>query len=120
MNRVIQDASELRRLIAENPDLPIVVLCNSEMVADDYYCLWYANSVKCDVGIILDVELPFKNDKTYTDEDEFQEDLEEWLWDEMCEEEYEPDEAVFEEAVKEKMKYYEPYWKKVIEVWCDN
>lgn len=113
---MVNDSKELKELIMQRPELPLIVLCNSEVVADDSYCWWYANDVRCNVGIYLDKE-PEWTDKFYTDEDEFNEDLEEYIWDT-----YKADGVSDEQLeclVNEKIKEYEPHWKEAIEVWCD-
>lgn len=120
----MHDASELRNMIAEHPELPVVVLMDGEACPDEYRW-WYANSVKCSIGVILDCELDW-SDKTYTDEDEFEEDLEEEVSEEIGryfpghEDDWEPSDDEFESKVKEELQKYEPYWTKVIEVWCGN
>ena len=102
----------LKKLIAEHPDYPIIVVCDSEVVADDGYAWWYAPSLYFSLGEILDCEQDINDEKVYVDRDDFEEDLQ----DKLCwQDEYEPlsDEA-FKKVVAEKLKEYEPYWKPVI------
>ena len=37
LNMFIKQTDELKKLIVEHPDYPIVVLCSSDVVADDVY-----------------------------------------------------------------------------------
>ena len=108
---------ELKKLIAEHPDLPIVVLVGSEVVADDDYNWWYAPDISFSFGEILDCEQDVNDVKIYTDRDDFEEDLRDLMWD--LDEFEGAAEEEFEEAVKERLADYEPYWKKVIQIRAD-
>lgn len=107
----------LKKLIADHPDLPIVVIVNSEVVADDDYNWWYAPDVSFSLGELLDCDQDVNDMKVYTDRDDFEEDLADILgdsgdYDETTDEE-------FDKIVKEELKKYEPYWKKVIQIRAD-
>ena len=108
---------KLKKLIAEHPDLPIVVIVNTEVVADDDYNWWYAPDISFSLGEILDCEQDVNDMKVYTDRDDFEEDLADVLgdsgdYDETTDEE-------FDKIVQEELKKYEPYWKKVIQIRAD-
>lgn len=108
---------ELKKLIAEHPDLPIVVIVNAEVVADDDYNWWYAPDISFSLGEILDCEQDVNDEKVYVDRDDFEEDLADILgdsgdYDETTDEE-------FDKIVQEELKKYEPYWKKVIQIRAD-
>ena len=66
---------ELKKLIAEHPDLPIVVLTNEDVVAGDDYGWWYAPKISFSLGELLDCEQDVNNEKVYVDRDDFEEDL---------------------------------------------
>lgn len=107
----------LKKLIADHPDLPIVVIVNSEVVADDDYNWWYAPDVSFGLGELLDCDQDVNDMKVYTDRDDFEEDLADILgnsgdYDETTDEE-------FDKIVQEELKKYEPYWKKVIQIRAD-
>ena len=107
----------LKKLIADHPDLPIVVIVNSEVVADDDYNWWYAPDVSFSLGELLDCDQGVNDMKVYTDRDDFEEDLADILgnsgdYDETTDEE-------FDKIVQEELKKYEPYWKKVIQIRAD-
>lgn len=114
-NMLIHDTTELRKLILENPDLPIVVLADGETSCADDSMWWYQSDVKCHKGIMLDYDLEW-TDRTYDDETDFEEDLAEYLYDEHDD----LTEFQLEEFVKEKLKEYEPYWRDVIVVKVGN
>ena len=108
---------ELKKLIAEHPNLPIVVIVSSDVVADDDYAWWYAPDIRFTMGEILDCEQDINDEKTYIDRDDFEEDLADILgdsgdYDETTDEE-------FDKIVQEELKKYEPYWKQVIQIRAD-
>lgn len=117
LNMFTAQTDELKKLIAEHPDMPIVVIVNAEVVADDDYNWWYAPYISFSLGEILDCEQDVNDMKVYTDRDDFEEDLADILgdsgdYDETTDEE-------FDKIVQEELKKYEPYWKKVIQIRAD-
>ena len=108
---------ELKKLIAEHPDLPIVVIVNAEVVADDDYNWWYAPDVSFSLGELLDCDQDVNDMKVYTDRDDFEEDLADILGDSGDYDETTGEE--FDKIVQEELKKYEPYWKKVIQIRAD-
>lgn len=109
---------ELKKLIAEHPDLPIMVIVSSDVVADDDYAWWYAPDIRFTMGEILDCEQDINDEKTYTDRDDFEEDVrycienDDNLMESITDEEY-------EKEVKKILDEYEPYWKDVIQIRAD-
>lgn len=116
-NVIIHDAAQLRRLIAENPEFPIVVLVGEEANSGDYswaYCM----DVYCSVTYILDISNPYDNDgeRVFTDKDKFED---------AIADSYLPDDGIWTEEkmnayVKAELEKYEPYWKKVIAIYATN
>ena len=83
LDMFIKQTDELKKLIAEHPDYPIVVIVDSEVVADDYGW-WYAPCLSFSIGEILDCEQDIDEEKTYIDRDEFEEDMiSKFEWDEV-------------------------------------
>ena len=83
LDMFLKQTDELKELIAKYPDYPIVVLVDSEVVADDYGW-WYAPEIRFGIGEILDCEQDVDDEKTYIDRDEFEDDLRDKLsWDEI-------------------------------------
>ena len=110
----LKQTDELKELIAKYPDYPIVVIVDSEVVADYDYGWWYAPEIRFDIGEILDCEQDINDEKTYIDKDEFKEDVEYYL---SCYDGYETyTDEEFDKLVEEKYQEYEPYWKKVIQI----
>ena len=117
LNMFMKQTDELKKLIAEHPDYPIVVIVANEVVADDFYGWWYAPSLSFSIGEILDCEQDVNDEKVYVDRNDFEEDLADILgdsgdYDETTDEE-------FDKIVQEELKKYEPYWKKVIQIRAD-
>lgn len=117
LNMSMKRTDELKKLIAEHPDYPIVVMVANEVVADNFYGWWYAPSLSFSIGEILDCEQDVNDEKVYVDRDDFEEDLADILgdsgdYDETTDEE-------FDKIVQEELKKYEPYWKKVIQIRAD-
>lgn len=54
---LVHDSEKLRRLIAENPDLPIVVLAGEEANSGDWYWM-YCTDVDCGIDSSLISVLP--------------------------------------------------------------
>jgi hypothetical protein len=110
-----QKTDELKRLIFENPDLPIVVLANESSTSDNWY--WtYCSSISFGIDEILDCDFYDYNDAVFTDKDRLEEYIEDMLYDEYCEKSDEE----YEKAIKDKLAELEPYWKKVIAIYATN
>ena len=113
---------ELKRLISEHPDYPIVVLAGEEANSGDYNWM-FCSYVQFEVTEILDFECPYEDEVVCTDREEFAERFEEWLWDEMCDESeagFDPKEEEFQARLKAELAKFEPYWKKVIAITASN
>lgn len=114
---IVHDTAELRKLIAENPDLPIVVLVGEEAYSGEWG-YEYCTNASCGLDEILGCEIPFGNGIVPTDKDDFKEQLADYLcdlpeWKTLSEEE-------FDRRLKEEVAKYDPYWKKVIAIRADN
>ena len=111
---LIYDASELRKLIIEKPDFPLVIFAGRNTYCEDYS--WIAcTDVRVSIGEVLDCEQSVKEDYIYCDRKEFEDDLWNYL-----EDEFEGDDEEFFEFIKNKLKEYEPYWKSAIIIYADN
>lgn len=110
---VTKKTEELKRLIVEHPDYPIVVLTGEDANSGDYYWM-YCTDIRFDVGEILDAEYFDFNDEMITDRDRLEEVVEERLFDTGLEGEE------LEKAVKAKVAELEPYWTDVIAIYATN
>ena len=108
-------SDELKKLILENPDLPIVVLAGEEANGGDWY--WtYCSSISFDIGEILDCDFYDYDDTVFTDRDRLEEYIGDMLYDEYCNKSDEE----YEAAIKQKLAELEPYWTKVIAIYATN
>ena len=116
---LIHDSTELRKLIAENPDLPIVVLADEESASPDYSST-YCSSVHCFLGWLLDVKTPYDHPDGYvfSDKDGFENAIVEAFENGKQYEDLSNDE--FFEAVKKEMEKYEDDWVQVIVIHASN
>ena len=117
LDMFIKQTDDLKRLIAEYPDYPIVVMCSNEVCADDDFLWWYAPCLSFEIGEILDCEQDINDEVVYVDRGKFEEDLQDRLADDK---QYEniPDKE-FDNIVEAELAKYEPYWKKVIVIKAD-
>lgn len=116
---LVHDAAALRKLITENPDLPIVVIAGEEANSGDWG--WqYCNDVDCNITEILDIKTPFDRDDgiIFDDRGDFEEAVAYVLEDrEECKT---MTNAEFDEAVKREVAMYDGCWRKVIAVYVTN
>lgn len=118
MNRtysLTKNSDELKKLILENPDLPIVVLANEDSVCD-YWGWTYCSSISFGINEILDCDFYDENDCVFVDRDYF----EEKIADDIYDENEEASDEYCEELIKRELEKYEPYWKKVITIYATN
>lgn len=105
----------LRRLILENPDLPIVILADESSVIDNG--AWtFCSKISFKIEEILDCEYYDYGDMVITDRDR----LEEIIEDNLYEKYHDKPESEYDAAIKAEVEKFEPYWKKVIAVWATN
>ena len=113
---ILADTTELRKLILENPTLPIVILCGKNSKSGEYGWI-YASDIRFDLGEILDCDQPINEEIVYSDRDMFNEQLDEWLWDKEL---GAIGEEAFQKMLAEEKAKYEPHWKKCILIYADN
>ena len=110
-----KDTEELKKLIAENPDLPIVILADED--SHGFYSGWtYCTSITFSIAEILCCDFYDYNDGIIDDRDR----LEELIGDDIYDKHPDMPEDEYEAAIKKEVVKYEPYWKKVIAIWATN
>lgn len=116
LNMFYSQTDKLKKLIAEHPDYPIVVMVGYEVVGDDYGW-WYAPEIRFSLGELLDCEQKINDEKTYIDRDDFEEDVRYFV---ECDDRFDnsTDEEI-EAEVRRILLTYEPYWTKVIKIMAD-
>lgn len=108
------DASELRNLILENPDLPLVIFSGSDVYNDGYICM-VCTYVSASIGEVLDCEQEANGLRVYHSRTDFEDDIRRFLGDEFA-----GDDKEFDEFVAKKLSEYEPYWKKAIIAYVEH
>lgn len=108
-------SDELKKLILENPDLPIVVLAGEEANGGDYSWM-FCSSVSFSIDEILDCDFYDYNDAVFCDRDR----LEEYVADMLYGEYYKKSEEEYDQAIKDKLAELEPYWTKIIAIYATN
>ena len=108
-------SDELKKLIMENPDLPIIVLASDDANCGDW-CWQYCFHVSFGLDEILDHDYSDYDDEVFHDRDR----LEEKISDDLYDEYFDKSEEEYDAAVKRKMEELEPYWTKVIAIYASN
>ena len=114
-NLLFTKTDELRKLILENPDLPIVVLAGTDANIGEYGWM-YCSNVSFGIDEILDYDITDYEDCIFTDRDYF----EEYIIDSLADEYEGKSDEEYDNAIKKEIEKYEPYWKNVIEIRADN
>ena len=110
-----KSTTELKELIEQYPDYPIVVLAAEDAVSDDY-SYTYCSDITFDIGTILDCEAICNKERVYSDKKDLIEDMRIYL-----EDEYEDlSEEEFDKTVDNEVAKYDSYWKDVIVVYAGN
>lgn len=108
------DAKELRKMIVENPDLPLVVFVGENTYNDDFMYT-SCTDVTAEIDEILDCDHPFDEEFIYGDRNNFKEHLISYY-----EDKHVGTVEEFDEFIKKELEEYEPFWKKAIVVYVDN
>ena len=112
----MKQTDELKKLIAEHPDYPIVFLSSEEANTGDYYWM-YCSNVSFGVGEMLAAECPYNDEVICCDRDEFEEEMQDWLCNKL--DENLTDEE-FDKRLKKEIAKYDDQWINVITVWVSN
>lgn len=113
---LVHDSVELRKLMQEHPDIPVVVLADEESACADY--AWtYCSRVRCAMSQILDVKTPYDGEESvFTDKEEFRDAIAEVI----DAEHPTVTDRVLDEMVEAEFKKYEEYWRDVIAIYASN
>ena len=120
---ILHSADVLRKLIIENPDLPLLVFAGESAYADCGYAYSCASCISACLGEVLLDKGPygcaFKEDMIYCDRDIAEEDFEEYLWDNRTDEEMKWTEEQWDEYVQQEFHKC-THWEKCIILYVDN
>lgn len=108
-------SDELRKLILENPDLPIVVLAGEDANSGEY-CWMFCSSISFTIEEILDCDYADSRDTVFVDRDVLENAVADDLYDDYRDK---PD-AEYDAAIKARLSELEPFWTKVIAIYATN
>ena len=107
----------VRKLIVENPDLPLVFIATDEACSYDFQSM-FCSSVTAEIGEVLDCQQEINDEVVFTDREDFEEEIYQNIdsptgYDDRPEEWYQSE-------VKRIAAEYEPYWRKAIIITVSN
>lgn len=111
-------SDNLRKLIIENPGLPLLVFAGDDCNSGNYSYMT-CSSCWAEVGEFLDCMQEVNDERVYTDRDEFKDALDDHLFDALEDGWHGTDED-WDAYVEQKLAEYEPYWRKAIIFYVDN
>ena len=113
---LFHSTENLRKLILENPELPIVVLATEDAYSDDYPNT-VCSKISCHIDDVI-APSSLTDEQIFVGEDE----LEDWIRDNPSfqDEHSEDTDEQFDEAVKEQMEMLKNDWHKAIVVTVGN
>ena len=114
MREWVDEYKELKQLIIENPDLPLIFFATDEANSGEYSS--ELADARAHKAIVLNCT-GIQEDHIYTDEDDLESDISDMLFDEHG---YDWSDEEYETAIAEKMKEYEPYWVNAIIITVDD
>ena len=112
----LNECQELKRLIIENPDLPLAFFAED---TGDYRSGYIScSSVTAEKGEVLDCYQEINDEKAFTSRDDFEEDLRDTLW--GIDKYRNISDEEFEEILEEEKSKYDDKWKDCIIVYVGN
>lgn len=109
---LLHATDELRQLILENPELPLLVFAGEDCNSGDYSYM-NCSSVTASIGEFLDFPQTVNDEICFTDRDELEEEIENRS-------DFTGTDEEFTAYIKAEMELYAPYWKPCIIVYVDN
>lgn len=116
--KLLNSTTELRQLILNNPNLPLLVFAGEDCNGG-YYGYVGCSYVRAYKGEFLDCQQAINDEKYYIKRDDFSEDLADKLYSEWKELGSNTDQK-FEEFFKKRLLEYDPYWKDCIILLVDS
>lgn len=113
---LLHSTEDLRKLIIDNPDLPLLVFAGEDANNGDYSYM-SCSCINSHIGEFLDCSQTCDS-RCYTDRDDFEEDLADYLND--LEDVAAMTDVEFDARLKQELAKYEPYWKKCIILYVNN
>ena len=110
---LLHSGDELRKVLLEHPDLPLLVFAGDEANCGDYGYM-SCTSISVEVGEFLDCQQRINDERCFTDREEFADEAR----DNYCD--FDGSEQEFEQFIEKLILSYDPYWKPCIIVYVNN
>lgn len=111
---LLKSTEGLRKLILENPDLPLLVFAGEDANIGDYSYM-SCSDIRAHVGEFLDCIHNVNDCKCYTDRDEFEEDVAD-----IISYDFKGTKKEWDEYLSKVLAEYDPYWTECIILYVDN
>lgn len=111
---LLHATDELRQLIIDHPDLPLLIFAGEEANAGGDYSYMSCSYINSYVGEYLDCSQTVNDCRCYTDRDDFREAVK------YLHSDFDGSELEFEELVESVLKEYNPFWKPCIILRVNN
>lgn len=115
---VAHNTSELRKLIVEHPELPLIVMATENAYFEPYYQATVCSDVHALIGEYLNCCQTVDDEIVFTNRDEFEEKLRDNIEDDYDNRD-KSDEWIDAEVQRE-LAEYEPYWEPCILLFVGN
>ncbi len=110
---LLNSTTELRKLIVEHPELPLLVFAGEECNSGDFPYT-SCSIVKVEIGEVLDCSQTINDCKVYIDRNDFRENIEDLCFD------FDGSEREFEQFIEDIVIHFNPYWKPCIILYVNN
>lgn len=115
---LLHSTEDLRKLIIDNPDLPLLVFAGEDANHNGDYPYMSCSCIIPYIGEFLDCSQTINESICYTNRDDFKYDLADYL--DNLEDVAAMTDVEFDARLKQELAKYEPYWKKCIILHVDN
>ena len=115
---LLYSTNDLRKLIIDNPDLPLLVFAGEDANHNGDYPYMSCSCIYSYIGEFLDCSQTINESICYTDRDDFEDDLADYL--DNLEDVAAMTDVEFDARLKQELAKYEPYWKKCIILYVNN
>ena len=115
---LLYSTNDLRKLIIDNPDLPLLVFAGEDANHNGDYPYMSCSYINSYIGEFLDCSQIINESICYTDRDDFEDDLADYL--DNLEDVAAMTDVEFDARLKQELAKYEPYWKKCIILYVNN
>lgn len=116
---IVMNNAEIRKLILENPDLPLVFKANEDANNGEYPYM-FCTYVYAQIGEVLDCEQEINAEIIYTDKEDFNNDIYDYVADKANDYDQILPDKWFDTEANRIASEYEPYWKKCILITVGN